>query len=423
MIHEASTNCSKVRFRSKDDFICQATSLLRDFMPTHALDIVTLLLGFVLNTEDWMREKSMQVLKLVLQSSEARAPLQAHGNELLQPLLRLLFTKHASQALDVLDMPVTAATTAEASSSNSPGSTGEIFGLIEESGWSVPRIKELSALTRENVRAVFNTCATETRAASAHFSVMQSADMRAFGPNASQISLDIPSSPPISGAMENASIGDLVGALHSLGNFFEDGDTAGGAGTTSPNPSFKMGSRHGQSGSDLSERRVRAIMARSRQQSISSPIYENSPSHSLINGAYRPHKHHHTRSDAMASESSITSSSMDERDNVTQRLNFTAHANGNGDGRTLGHIHLPSNSVSSMSDVGDQSWFGLEDEVPGQAGAASIPTSGSAVDFNCGGGGRGARQGAWETALEKDRSEQNTPVLAKRTAVFDAGGS
>ncbi|WVQ77970.1 hypothetical protein IAT38_000051 [Cryptococcus sp. DSM 104549] len=441
------TSFAKVRFRSKDDFIRQAASLLRDFMPTHALDIVTLLLGFVLNTEHWMREKSMQVLKLVLQSSEARAPLQAHGNELLQPLLRLLSTKHASQALDVLDMPVTAATTAEASSSNSPGSTGEIFGLIEDSGWSVPRIKELSALTRENVRAVFNTCATETRAASAHFSVVQFADMRAFGPNASQISLDIPASPPISGVMENASIGDLVGALHSLGNFFEDGDTAGGAGTTSPNPSFKMGSRHGQSGSDLSERRVRAIMARSRQQSISSPIYENSPSHSLINGAYRPHKHHHTRSDAMASESSITSSSMDERDNVTQRLNFTAHANGNGDGRTLGsltpvkthsqtrsagsssmlgdgrHIHLPSNSVSSMSDVGDQSWFGLEDEVPGQAGAASIPTSGSAVGFNSGGSGRGARQGAWESALEKDRSEQSTPVLAKRTAVFDAGGS
>lgn len=231
------TSFAKVRFRSKDDFIRQAASLLRDYMPTHALDIVTLLLGFVLNTYDWMREKSMQVLKLVLQSPEARAPLQAHGNELLQPLLRLLATEHASQALDVLDMPVTAtAVPAGDNSTVSPG-YGEVFGVVEESGWSVPKAKELSALTRENVRAVFNTCATETRAASAHFSVVQFADMRSFGPNASQVSLDIPASPFMneSVVMDNASIGDLVGALHNLGHFFEDEDGAAGTtGSTSP---------------------------------------------------------------------------------------------------------------------------------------------------------------------------------------------
>lgn len=231
------TSFAKVRFRSKDDFIRQAASLLRDYMPTHALDIVTLLLGFVLNTYDWMREKSMQVLKLVLQSPEARVPLQTHGNELLQPLLRLLTTKHASQALDVLDMPVTATAIAAGDNGAMVPGYGEVFGVVEESGWSVPKAKELSTLTRENVRAVFNTCATETRAASAHFSVVQFADMRSFGPNASQVSLDIPASPPTneSVVMDNASIGDLVGALHSLGHFFEDEDgAAGAAGSTSP---------------------------------------------------------------------------------------------------------------------------------------------------------------------------------------------
>lgn len=231
------TSFAKVRFRSKDDFIRQAASLLRDYMPSHALDIVTLLLGFVLNTYDWMREKSMQVLKLVLQSPEARAPIQAHGNELLQPLLRLLATKHASQALDVLDMPVTATAAAAGDNGTMSSGCGEVFGVVEESGWSVPKAKELSALTRENVRAVFNTCAKETRAASAHFSVVQFADMRSFGPNASQVSLDIPASPLMneSVVMDNVSIGDLVGALHNLGHFFEDEDSvAGTAGSTSP---------------------------------------------------------------------------------------------------------------------------------------------------------------------------------------------
>ena len=66
------TSFAHARFRAKDDFIRQAASLLRDYLKSHALDIVVVLLGFVLNTHDWMREKAMQVLKLVFMSPEAR---------------------------------------------------------------------------------------------------------------------------------------------------------------------------------------------------------------------------------------------------------------------------------------------------------------------------------------------------------------
>jgi hypothetical protein len=266
------TSFARARFRSKDDFIRQAASLLRDCMSTHALDIVTLLLGFTLNSHDWMREKSMQVLQLILQSPEVRAPLVAHGTELLQPLLRLLSTKHAAQALDVLDMPAATAASAQAMSS-SMLATGEIFGPISESGWSVPKAKDMSALTRENITAVFNTCAIETRAASAHFSVVQFSDVRAFpfpngngNANASLVSLDLESevpSPPVSAltlamSTDNASMGDLVGALHSLGQFFDDGLDGG-------SPKIGQTSGHGRMPSEtLSDRRVRAIMAVSR---------------------------------------------------------------------------------------------------------------------------------------------------------------
>jgi hypothetical protein len=182
-------------------------------------------------------------LKMVLASPEAKAQVQNHGNELLQPLLRLVSTKHSAQALDVLDLPA---------SSDSP-LTGEIFGQIHPSGWSIPNAKDASALTRENVTAVFNTCAKESRAASAHFSVVQFADIRTFS-NPSQLSLDMPS-PPLSSLLEhpvemdNASMGDLVGALHSLNQFFDDGlDDAkkGHARLPSETPS---------------ERRIRSIMA------------------------------------------------------------------------------------------------------------------------------------------------------------------
>ncbi len=246
------TSFAHMRFRAKDDFVRQAASLLRDYMPTHALDILTVLIGFTLNNQDWMREKSMQMLKLIFQSPDARAPLLARGNELLQPILRLVSTKHSAQALDVLDLPILP--------SDTDSITGEIFGPIEESGWSVPHSKELSSLTRENVTAVFNTCAVETRAASAHFSVVQFTDLRRFGSNPSQVSLDVPSPPTT--ATDNASIGDLVGALHSLNQFFDDGLDS--AGSTAVKGHSQMASE------SISERRVRAIMSVSLS---SSPTY------------------------------------------------------------------------------------------------------------------------------------------------------
>jgi hypothetical protein len=245
------TSFARVRFRSKDDFIRQASGLIRDYMPTHALAIVTLLLGFVLNTEDWMQEKSMQVLKIILAFPEARAPLATHGEQLLLPLLKLVTTKHSAQALEVLDIPATGG-------SSDAENQEEIFGPISDSGWSVPNIEEISDITRENLKAVFNTCTVETRAASAHFSVVQFADIKQFAPNPSFTSFDSQELGPESPGLVNpdlstASLGDLAGQLHALNQFFDDG-------LDDEEPKRAFG--HAQMPSEtLSERRIRAILA------------------------------------------------------------------------------------------------------------------------------------------------------------------
>ncbi|WWD01575.1 hypothetical protein V866_008520 [Kwoniella sp. B9012] len=504
------TSFARVRFRAKDDFIRQASSLLRDFMSTHALDIVTLLLGFILNPNDWMREKSMSILKLVLQHPEARVPIQQNGNELLVPLLRLVSTKHSSQALDVLDIPLPPSSMdPSASGMLSPNSFskeggGEIFGSInDETGWSIAKSKEFSALTKENVHAVFNTCAIETRAASAHFSVVQFTDLgmglkNGFGGfgtmgNHSQISFDLPS-PPLSSLVntsnhshghgqrdwyggnkniDNQSIGDLVGALHSLGQFFDDGleIEEDGSPSTMDNQHHQFINRgigqnqsqsrrgsdakpvagfaggHGKTGSDVSERRLRAIMARGHQASISSPIYESSPSHSTINGSNptsgntipnynRSFIHRSNMSISMTSDSSITSSQdQDREDNITQRLNF-----GQGQGQHMrndssgtgrhsrnnsnlnvflnsrrGHGHGQMESVSSVSDIGDTQAFALDEQQNGQNANQSMTSINSFMN----------RQAIWEGSndnstngvidLNEGRSEQSTPILTKRS--------
>jgi furry protein family len=98
---------SKSRFRTKDDFLRQSVSCLREyFAPEHWTDVATLLLSLVLNPQRWLRLKSMQVLKGLFAHRESRNPLDLLGSELLMPLLRLLQTDLASQALEVLDEPL-----------------------------------------------------------------------------------------------------------------------------------------------------------------------------------------------------------------------------------------------------------------------------------------------------------------------------
>jgi len=236
------TSFARARFRSKDDFIRQAASHLREHLATHGLQIVTLLLGFVLNQNDWMRDKALQMLKLILSFPESRA-LAPHSRELVRPLLRLVSTKHAAVALDILELPFAQADPSVAEAND------QLFGPFEPSGWSIPNATERSEVTRANVSAVFNTCAVETRAASAHFSVLQFSDLRGVGSvakheawGASQASLELPS-PPMS-VPDNASMGDLVGALHSLNQFFDEGLDMAPSASTSPLAARRVAPTH-----------------------------------------------------------------------------------------------------------------------------------------------------------------------------------
>jgi hypothetical protein len=222
------TSFAKGRFRTKDDFLRQAVGCLREhFLAGHAFDVITNLLAFTLNSRDWMREKTMQVLKLVFQSHEAREPLTTYGAELLMPLLRLLGTPLAPQALDVLNEPITIAGGPAASQvlrmSMSIGAhlrgfgenAGEVFGTPEESGWCIARLEEQSASARQNALAVFETCPVGARVQSmAHFSMQfVGAETYPYGGNNSQASLES-FAPSVS--TEEISLGQLVGDLHSL---------------------------------------------------------------------------------------------------------------------------------------------------------------------------------------------------------------
>lgn len=168
---------AKSRYRNQKDFLSQCMNAVRAAMPPHQeFDSLVFLLGVVNNQSDWFKVKTMQILCVMIPAMDMRKPeIASHGPDLISPLLRLLQTEHCQQALDVLDNVIDMTGTpmdpkhlrmSMVGSHSSRATRKEyertvsLYGIPEESGWSVPMPAVNSARTRGNVHAVFNTVAS-----------------------------------------------------------------------------------------------------------------------------------------------------------------------------------------------------------------------------------------------------------------------
>ncbi|KAF5362660.1 hypothetical protein D9758_009577 [Tetrapyrgos nigripes] len=251
-IHKIMTSFSKGHFRTKDDFLRQSVSSLREHYGTqYWTEIVTLLMGLVLNKERWLRIQTMQILQVLFQQRETRNPVDLLGSELLTPLLRLLESDLASQALDVLEEPMTMSgglaakhvlrmsmhtRTVTLPTPKEVDSAATVFGVPEESGWCVVKADELRATCRANLVGVFDTCSMPTRPSRIEF---QPEEMEFLA-----------SSSPV-----EEDLGGLVQNLHDLTTFFQDEKTPKPA-TLSTVPNRRL------------EARVAAILAKSTAPDI-----------------------------------------------------------------------------------------------------------------------------------------------------------
>jgi len=161
-IQRVMVSYAKQRFRTRDDYLRQALGCLREHFAGSMGDICTLLLGLVLNKTRWLQLRTMEVLRVLFTHRETWNPIRLAGSELLMPLLRLLSTDLAPQALEVLDQPIAVFGGPSAAQvvrmSLSANLTPNLFGAPQESGWSVARPDTARQLTRMNLLAVFDTC-------------------------------------------------------------------------------------------------------------------------------------------------------------------------------------------------------------------------------------------------------------------------
>ncbi|KAK1060627.1 Cell morphogenesis protein PAG1 [Friedmanniomyces endolithicus] len=145
------------------------------YFPILEFRSLVFLLGMVNNQVDWFKETTMQILCVIIPDVDMRKPeIASQGPDLISPLLRLLQTEHCQQALEVLDNVIEMVGTpldnkhlrmSMAGSHSSRAtrkeyeSTQSLYGIPEESGWSIPMPAIHSARTRSNVHAVFYTLA------------------------------------------------------------------------------------------------------------------------------------------------------------------------------------------------------------------------------------------------------------------------
>ena len=210
------TSFAKRRFRTKEDFTRECVAALREhYSASHWTDVVTLLMGLVLNQDKTMKVHAMQILKVLFHQKDTRNPVGLVGSELLMPLLRMLETDLAAQALDVLDEPIVIANSMPAKHvlrmsmhigshlSRNLESEADVFGVPLESGWSVPKPELAREICRTNVMAVFDTCKVPARPSRIDFEpedlVMLSSE-----------------------SIQDEDLGDLVQNLHELSTFFQE---------------------------------------------------------------------------------------------------------------------------------------------------------------------------------------------------------
>ncbi|TCD68750.1 Cell morphoproteinsis protein PAG1 [Steccherinum ochraceum] len=213
------TSFAKNRFRTKDDFLRQSIASLREhYGKEHWTEVVTLLVGLMLNKERWIRVNTLQLLKVLFQQRETRAPMDLLGSELLMPLLRLLETDLAPQVLEVLEEPlrISGGPAAKhvlrmslyhhlAPNQDEVDDVAEVFGIAQDSGWCIPRASLLRDICRSNLVAIF--------------------DANQFSSRPSRITFHIEDPTHAKDSLDN--LGDLVQNLHELTSFYEDSEVPG----------------------------------------------------------------------------------------------------------------------------------------------------------------------------------------------------
>ena len=228
------------RFPASKDFMSQILATLRQtFFPVWEFKSLVFLIGLLSNRLSWYQAKTLDVLCALMPHVDTRrAEIMSQGLDFIAPLLRLLTTEHYRRALEAMDHLQTMSTTGMDKdhllmSMADPQSrqiqrkyekTQCLYGIPEDSGWSIPMPAVHSTSTRANMQAVFYSCnIAQVDSAAATPEVEFHAEdyhQESYFPLAR--SDTFASEEPRIEVTTEADMGEIVSKLDSLDDFFED---------------------------------------------------------------------------------------------------------------------------------------------------------------------------------------------------------
>ncbi|KNC98027.1 uncharacterized protein SPPG_06446 [Spizellomyces punctatus DAOM BR117] len=187
---------AKQRFRSKEDFLRQFLSLIKDaFFPTHEVDALQFLMGLLSNSHRFYRRRVLAIIKFMLPTLDSCRPafggggqpllaLNSLDEELIAPLLTILQTDLAIEALEVLDEALSGTIAIGESNLRLVFGGKSIYKIareggaqvdalpamlaspainnttetVEDSGWRVKDFNATARVARYNMTGVASTC-------------------------------------------------------------------------------------------------------------------------------------------------------------------------------------------------------------------------------------------------------------------------
>ena len=281
------------KFTESVELLHQTLSAVRRvFFPTWELKALIFLIGLLTNRLHWYKSRSLEVLQAVIKDVDTRRPeIACHGPDLISPLLRLLQTEFCPQALGVMDHIMEMSETPMSKhhvrmSMVGSGSrsirkeyekTQSLYGIPEESGWSIPMPAIHSNTTRENMQAVYFACLKSGSKEATEAVPTPEIEFRADDDhNGSYFPLERSDTfasesrtePAVEGGM-----GDLLTKLNSLDNFFDDSlDTDNDMSDRYSTITITPYTSENESGADIYDRQTAPILNKSltRTDSVSS---------------------------------------------------------------------------------------------------------------------------------------------------------
>lgn len=161
-------------YQSRQECLIDLIEAIRsDLSPKWDLPILKTLMGFLVNKLPWFKAMTLELLQAIIPGVDMqRADIAAYGPELVSPLLGLVQTEHAPQALSILqsvmgmtgkpmDRDLLHTSLLGASTDRKVRKDHEntlsLYGIPEDSGWAMPTPARSKDMTRGHVHEVFVT--------------------------------------------------------------------------------------------------------------------------------------------------------------------------------------------------------------------------------------------------------------------------